>query len=50
MLQRLSHPFIVKYHDCFTDSQNLYIVMEYVDGGSLKDKLIQCVKYLLLYN
>src|SRR2546430_3514843 len=36
---RLAHPNIVQIHD-FGDQDNVtYIVMEYVDGGTLKDRL-----------
>jgi serine/threonine protein kinase len=36
---RLAHPNIVQIHD-FGDQDNItYIVMEYVDGGTLKDRL-----------
>lgn len=38
---RLAHPNIVQIHDFGTDVDNdiSYIVMEYVDGGTLKDRL-----------
>src|SRR5947209_6973848 len=36
---KLAHPNIVQIHD-FGDQENItYIVMEYVDGGTLKDRL-----------
>src|SRR3989449_8303181 len=36
---KLAHPNIVQIHD-FGDQDNItYIVMEYVDGGTLKDRL-----------
>src|SRR6266705_4790194 len=36
---KLAHPNIVKIHD-FGEQDNItYIVMEYVDGGTLKDRL-----------
>src|SRR6266699_4339978 len=38
---KLAHPNIVQIHD-FGEHQNItYIVMEYVDGGTLKDHLKQ---------
>lgn len=38
-LKRLNHPHIVKLIDSFRDDDFEYIVMEYVYGGSLFDKL-----------
>ncbi|MCD4685219.1 MAG: serine/threonine protein kinase [Anaerolineae bacterium] len=38
-LRRLEHPHIVKLIDAFRDGDFEYIVMEYVYGGSLFDKL-----------
>ncbi|SRR5579875_1829294 len=40
-LARLSHPHIVIVHDAGTDSGHLYIVMEYVSGGTLRDYMEQ---------
>lgn len=39
MLRRLSHPRIVQYYECITDANRLYIVLEYVENGSLSDIL-----------
>jgi serine/threonine protein kinase len=39
---RLAHPNIVQIHDFGQEKDNIfYIVMEYVDGGTLKDRLKQ---------
>jgi serine/threonine protein kinase len=39
---RLAHPNIVQIHDFGQEDDNVfYIVMEYVDGGTLKDRLKQ---------
>jgi serine/threonine protein kinase len=39
---RLAHPNIVQIHDFGQEKDNVfYIVMEYVDGGTLKDRLKQ---------
>ncbi|MBC8508080.1 MAG: protein kinase [Anaerolineales bacterium] len=37
----LRHPNIVQIYDIDTDEDNYYMVMEFVDGGTLKDRLIQ---------
>ncbi|OHT16615.1 CAMK family protein kinase [Tritrichomonas foetus] len=39
LLAKLHHPFIVSYVDSFQENGNLYIVMEYADGGDLAQKL-----------
>lgn len=35
LLSSLSNEFIVKYYESFIDNFNLYIVMEYCEGGDL---------------
>ena len=35
----LNHPGIVKVYDVFEENNTVYYVMEYLPGGSLKDKL-----------
>lgn len=39
VLAAMHHPFIVSYVDQFEESNCLYIVMEYADGGDLAGKL-----------
>ncbi|KAH9589142.1 Protein kinase domain [Trypanosoma melophagium] len=39
VLQQLNHPNIVRYIEHFENRNNLYIVMEYCDGGDLHGKL-----------
>ncbi|KEG14973.1 putative protein kinase, putative,serine/threonine-protein kinase Nek1 [Trypanosoma grayi] len=39
VLQQLNHPNIVRYVEHFENRNNLYIVMEYCDGGDLHMKL-----------
>ncbi|HLQ29746.1 MAG TPA: serine/threonine-protein kinase [Ktedonobacteraceae bacterium] len=41
LVARLSHPNIVTVHDASEFSGNLYIVMQLVDGGTLKQRLDQ---------
>ncbi|MCB9136086.1 MAG: serine/threonine protein kinase [Anaerolineales bacterium] len=40
-LARLDHPHIVKVYDADWDNNRLFLVMEFVDGGSLADLLKQ---------
>jgi serine/threonine protein kinase len=35
VLNKLNHPNIVKYHDCYMDAVYINIVMEYCNGGDL---------------
>lgn len=35
LLRNLQHPNIVKYHDSVRDTENLYIILEYCENGSL---------------
>ena len=37
----LRHPNIVQIYDIDSDDDNYFMVMEFVDGGTLKDRLIQ---------
>ena len=36
-LSRLDSPFIVRYIDSYRDAKSMFLVMEYVEGGSLAD-------------
>ena len=36
ILASLDHPFIVRYYDCFVESQKLFMVMEYAPNGTLE--------------
>ena len=44
LLSSLKHPNIVAYKGSFTYHDNLYIAMEYVDGGDLNDKILNQAK------
>ncbi|RKP02942.1 hypothetical protein CXG81DRAFT_10181 [Caulochytrium protostelioides] len=45
ILEVLDHPFLVKLHGTFQDSANLYLVMEYVQGGELFSYLRRCGRF-----
>jgi len=47
LAERLRHPNIVRTYGGGQERQYLYLVMEYVDAGSLKDYLAQISKHLL---
>lgn len=36
----ISHPYVVRYTDMGEDEEGLYIIMEYVNGISIKEKLL----------
>ena len=37
LLKHLDHPNIVKYYDYFKEEDYIYLMMEYLDGGTLKE-------------
>ena len=41
ILNKLDHPNIVKYYETYADDGRIYLVMEYIDGGELFDKITQ---------
>lgn len=41
LLKTIDHPLIIHFFDCFQDHQNFYIVMEYIENGSLLDYINQ---------
>lgn len=54
LLKRLNHPNIVKYVDTINTENNLYIIIEYIENGSLSDIIkkfntlteVLCVRYI----
>ena len=38
-LSRLDHPNIVKFFECYVSKTKVYLVMEYVQGVSLAEKI-----------
>jgi calcium/calmodulin-dependent protein kinase I len=45
ILHKLSHPNIVSAYDYFKESDNLYVVLEYLDGGELFDRIVKKSTY-----
>ena len=39
ILTKLDHPNIVKYYETYIDERYIYLVMEYIGGGELFDKI-----------
>lgn len=40
LLKNLEHPFLVGLHFCFQTRDKLYFVLDYVNGGEVKELLI----------
>ncbi|XP_020009950.2 serine/threonine-protein kinase DCLK3 [Castor canadensis] len=45
IIQSLSHPNIVKLHEVYETQAEIYLIMEYVQGGDLFDAIIESVKF-----
>jgi calcium-dependent protein kinase len=41
ILTKLDHPNIVKYYETYIDEKYIYLVMEYIGGGELFEKIAQ---------
>ena len=41
ILHSLDHPNIVKYYETYNDQKYIYLVMEYVNGTQLFEKITQ---------
>jgi|TARA_B110001450_G_C17227316_1_gene322000 serine/threonine protein kinase len=39
ILTKLDHPNIVKYYETYVDEKYIYLVMEYIGGGELFEKI-----------
>lgn len=49
-MKRMNHPFIIKFYEYFNDSKYLYIIMEYINSGTLYDKYIEKLEYIKYIN
>lgn len=45
IIQSLSHPNIVKLHEVYETDTEIYLIMEYVQGGDLFDAIIEHVRF-----
>ncbi|XP_054451041.1 serine/threonine-protein kinase DCLK3 [Pteronotus mesoamericanus] len=45
IIQSLSHPNIVKLHEVYETDMEIYLIMEYVQGGDLFDAILESVKF-----
>lgn len=45
IIQSLSHPNIVQLHQVYETEKEIYLIMEYVQGGDLFDAIIENVKF-----
>ncbi|XP_055985277.1 serine/threonine-protein kinase DCLK3 [Sorex fumeus] len=45
IIQSLSHPNIVKLHQVYETEKEIYLIMEYVQGGDLFDAIMESVKF-----
>ncbi|WWD22337.1 hypothetical protein CI109_106828 [Kwoniella shandongensis] len=43
--QMLNHPHVVRFEDCFEDEENVYMVLELCENGSLMDMLRRRKRY-----
>ena len=44
LLENLRHPHVITYFNSFKQNGNIYIVIEYINGGSLEDLLVKNIK------
>ena len=44
LLENLHHPHVVTYFNSFKEKESIYIILEYINGGSLEDLLIENIQ------
>ena len=44
LLENLRHPHVITYFNSFKQNGNIYIIIEYINGGSLEDLLMKNIK------
>jgi len=45
IMKSLNHPYIVQFMDAFDDNTSTYVVLEYMAGGELFERIVTKVKY-----
>ena len=44
LLENLRHPHVITYFNSFREHEDFYIIIEYINGGSLEDLLIENIQ------
>ena len=44
LLENLRHPHVITYFNSFKENGNIYIIIEYINGGNLEELLIKHIK------
>ena len=44
LLENLHHPHVITYFNSFRDKESIFIITEYINGGSLEDLLLDNIK------
>ena len=44
LLENLRHPHVITYFNSFKEKGNIYIIIEYINGGSLEELLVENIK------
>ena len=44
LLENLRHPHVITYFNSFKENGNIYIIIEYINGGSLEELLLKYIK------
>ena len=44
LLENMNHPHVITYFSSFIENNNFYIVLEYLNGGSLDDKIKMAIE------
>lgn len=39
-MKQIHHPNIVDFYDVYMDAKNIYLVLEYLEGGELFDHIL----------
>lgn len=45
ILKKVKHQYVVGMHECFDTPDKLYLVLDYVSGGELFDRIVEEVSW-----